>query len=133
MVVTFQEEAVVLVKIDLHMKVAIVVVANNVLNVFINSKDHNQQMKQVVLNKVVTLGQMKLEMIIKHLLVVIVVVVEVDHDVQIMKEVEVVAEAVVAADVAILITEILKKVHSNRNNHNNNRKKIADGNKVPSM
>jgi hypothetical protein len=86
-------------------------------------------------------GQMKPEMIINHL-VDIVAGVAVDHDVEIMKEAEavvkeaeevkeaeVVAEAVVVVDVVIMVTEILKKVHSNNNNH----KKTAIGNKIPSM
>jgi hypothetical protein len=146
--VVFQEEVVVLVKIDPHMKVVVVAVVNNVHNVLINTTDHKTQMKLVVLNKVVKPGQMKPEMIINHL-VDIVAGVAVDHDVEIMKEAEavvkeaevvvkaaeevkeaeVVAEAVVVVDVVIMVTEILKKVHSNNNNH----KKTAIGNKIPSM
>jgi len=132
--VVFREEVVVLVRIDLHMKVVIVVVVNNVHNVLINLKDNQQEMNQVVLNKVVKLGQMKQEMIIKHL-VVIVVVVAVDAVIlitEVLKKVEVVVvEAVAAVAVAILITEILKKVHNNDNN--NQHKKAVDGNKAPSM
>ncbi len=129
-----QKEVVVLVKIDHHMKVEIVVVANNVHNVIINLKDNKQHMKRVALNKVVKLGEMKQEMIIKHLVViVVVVVVEVDHDVEIMKEVEVMVEAVAVVDAVILVTEVLKKVHSNNNNNNNKHKKAMHGNKAPSM
>jgi len=132
--VVFREEVVVLVRIDLHMKVVIVVVVNNVHNVLINLKDNQQEMNQVVLNKVVKVGEMKQEMIIKHL-VVIVVVVAVDAVIlitEVLKKVEVVvAEVVAAVAVVILIIEILKKVHNNDNS--NQHKKAVDGNKAPSM
>lgn len=127
-----QEEVAVLVKIDHHMKVEIVVVVNHVHNVSINLKDNNnnQAMKEVVLNNVVKLGEMKEEMIINHLVVIVVVdVAEVAHDVAIMKVAEVMAEVVVVVDVAIILIEILKKVHSN-NNNNSQHKKLVDGNKV---
>jgi hypothetical protein len=158
-VVVFQEEVVVQVKIDLHMKVVIVVVVvNNEHNVLLNLKDNNQQMKQVDLNKLVMLGELTQQMIIINHLVVIVGVAEVVAEVveimkeveaveimkeveaveimkevevvEIMKEVEVVAEAVVVVDEVILITEVLKKVHSNNNNKH---KKAVHGNKIPSM
>jgi len=133
-VVVFREEVVVLVRIDLHMKVVIVVVVNNVHNVLINLKDNQQQMNQVVLNKVVKLGEMKQEMIIKHLLVIVVVVAvgAVILITEVLKKVEVVvAEVVAAVAVVILIIEILKKVHNNDNS--NQHKKAVDGNKAPSM
>ena len=142
-----EEEAVVLVKIVLHMKVVVVAVANNEHNVLINLKDNKHRMNQAVSNKVVMLGEMNLETIINQVVVFVAVVVaevaEILKEVEVVeisKEAEVVVEAVeitkvvgaeVVAVVAILVTEALKKVHNS--NHNNKHKKVADGNKVPSM
>jgi phage terminase small subunit len=157
-VVVIQEEVVMPVKIDRHMKVVIVVVVNNVHNVLINLKDNNHRLKQVDLNKVLILGEMKQGTRIKHLVVIVVAVVaeveeimkeaeEIMKEVEeimkeaeeimkgveeVMKEVEAVVDPVVAVDAEILVTEILKKVHSNSNN-NNRHKRAVDGNKVPSM
>jgi hypothetical protein len=121
------------------MKVVIAVVVNNAHNVLINLKDNKHQMSQVVLNKVVKHGETNLEMTLNQVVVFAdVVVVEAVEIMKVAEEVVVVAaageiskevEAVVAVDVAILITEVLKKVHSNNNKH----KKLVDGNKVPSM
>jgi hypothetical protein len=86
------------------------VLAVEVLNVSINLKDndlHLQQMNQHHLTKVVMLGLLKQELVV--------LVVEVDHDVVILKEVMAVAEVV---DVE---TSIIEKVHN---------KKIVDGNKI---
>ncbi len=157
--VVIQEEVVMPVKIDRHMKVVIVVVVNNVHNVLINLKDNNNhRLKQVDLNKVLILGEMKQGTRIKHLVVIVVAVVaeveeimkeaeEIMKEVEeimkeaeeimkgveeVMKEVEAVVDPVVAVDAEILVTEILKKVHSNSNN-NNRHKRAVDGNKVPSM
>jgi hypothetical protein len=138
--VVLREEVVVLVKIAPRMKVVIAVVVNNAHNVLINLKDNKHQMSQVVLNKVVKHGETNLEMILNQVVVFAdVVVVEAVEIMKVAEEVVVVAaageiskevEAVVAVDVAILITEVLKKVHSNNNNKH---KKLVDGNKVPSM
>jgi hypothetical protein len=96
-----------------HLLMVLVV---DVLNVLINlkAKVHLQQMNQVHLNKVEILGVMKQ--------VLVVVEVEVDQDVVILKEV-VVLVAEVVVDVEISIIEIKKKVHN---------KKIMVGNKVRS-
>ncbi len=147
--VVLQEEAVLLVKIVLHMKVVVVAVANNEHNVLINLKDNKHRMNQVVSNKVVMHGEMNQEMIINQVVVFVAVVV--DEVAEILKEAEAVlkeAEEVVVVEaveiskavgaevvvvVAILVTEVLKKVHNSSNNNNSQHKKVADGNKVLSM
>ncbi len=86
------------VQIVRHMKAVIVVVVNHVHNGTINLKDNNNQLiKQVVSNKVVKLGELKQEMRIKTLVVIVAVVAEAA---EIMKAAEV-AVTMKAAEVAV--------------------------------
>lgn len=136
MVVVLDDEVAMLDKIDQHMKV-VVVVANNVHNVSINSKDNKLRVKQAGLNKVATiLGKTKVEMIINQVVVFVAVAeAEVEETTKeaedISKEADDISKVVVdilkavvavAEDVAISVIEALKKVHSNN--------KLVIGNKM---
>ena len=131
---------------DPHTKVVVVAVDSSERSASINMKVNKRKVKLVALTRAVTLVQMTREtikgmvvtgvvdaVVIAVVVVIAVAVVIVEVVVlsitETTKEAEAVAEVVVAGDVVISITHLLKKVH----NHNNSRKKTITGNKIPSI